>query len=52
MASAGQRYVETTDAIANAPVTDYDVGQIIVDIATGKVYVLFGGAWVVVGTQT
>jgi hypothetical protein len=51
MASAGQRYVETTDAIANAPVADYGVGQLIVDLATGQVYVSFGGAWVVIGSQ-
>ena len=51
MSSAGQRYVETVDAIANAPVEDYGVGQLIVDLTTGSVYVAFGGSWVLVGGQ-
>jgi hypothetical protein len=52
MASQGQRQVETTDAIANAAAADYQAGQIIVDLEDGKVYVHFGGAWVLVGGQT
>ena len=51
MASAGQRYVETVDALANADAATYGPGQLIVDLATGKVYVQFGGAWVLVGGQ-
>ena len=52
MATKGQRYVETVDAIANAAAGNYGVGQLIVDIATGKVYVQFGGSWVLIGGQT
>jgi hypothetical protein len=52
MASAGQRYVDTVDAIANAAVEDYNDGQLIVDLTDGKVYVAFDGGWVLVGSQT
>lgn len=52
MATSGQRYVETCDAIANAPASEYGEGQLIVDLATGVVHVLFGGSWVIVGPVT
>lgn len=52
MASAGQRYVETVDAIANAAYTEYQLGQLIVDLATEKVYVRGASAWVLIGAQT
>ena len=51
MSSAGQRYVETVDAIANAPFSDYQKGQLIVDLTDSKVYVNDGTAWVLVGGQ-
>ena len=50
MASAGQRYVETVDAIANAPATDYAPGQLIFDLATELLYVQKSGAWVAITT--
>ncbi len=51
MASAGQRYVESVDAIANANAADYDEGGLVVDLTDGKVYVAFGGSFVLVGSQ-
>jgi hypothetical protein len=55
MASSGQRYVETIDAItagAGGALADgYQTGQIVVDLTDGKVYVAFGDAWVLIGGQ-
>lgn len=54
MASAGQRYVETVDAIANAPYTDYQLGQVIIDLDTANdgaslaMYVRGAAAWLAV----
>ena len=56
MASSGQRYVETIDAIntgAGGALADgYQTGQVVVDLADGNLYVAFGDAWVLVGGQT
>ena len=51
MSSAGQRYVDSVDAIANAVATDYDEGGLVVDLTDGKLYVAFGGAFVLIGSQ-
>jgi hypothetical protein len=47
----GNRFVESVDAIANAPYTNYGLGQLIVDLTTFKLHVRTTSAWVVVGTQ-
>ena len=56
MASSGQRYVDTIDAITSgaggATADGYQNGALIVDLTDGKVYVAFNGAWVLIGGQT
>lgn len=53
MASTGQRYIETSDtAIVAGPASeDHPDSTVILDTTTGKLYVVFGGNYVLVGGQ-
>jgi hypothetical protein len=45
----GSRSTETVDVLANAPYTQYVLGQLIVDLTTEELYLRGAGGWVLIG---